>query len=53
MVRVPAKLQGELGASELKGTVLGIVAKGSITWVKVRFARKGEHLFRPQDLEAA
>lgn len=52
-VRVPAKLQGELGASELKGTVIGIVYRGSITWVKVKLARKGEHLFRPQDLEAA
>jgi hypothetical protein len=52
-VRVPAKLQSQLGAPVLKGTVMGIVKKGSVTWVKVKIARKGEHMFRPQDLEAA
>jgi hypothetical protein len=53
IVRVPAKRQAKLGAAELRGTVQGIVAKGSVTWVKVKLARLGEHLFRPQDLEAA
>lgn len=53
LVRVPAKLQEKLGAEEAKGTVLGIVPKGSITWVRVKIAGLGEHLFRPQDLEVA
>lgn len=53
LVRVPAKLQSKLGAGEVRGTVLGVVPKGSITWVRVKVAGLGEYLFRPQDLEAA
>jgi len=49
-VRVPASRQKRLGATELKGTVLGVVVKGSVAWVKVKITGKGEHLFRPQDL---
>ena len=51
-VRVPTKLQDKLGA-QVSGTVIGFRPKGKVTWVRVKLARKGEFLFRPQDLAAA
>lgn len=49
-VRVPAKLQKKLG-NEVDGTVLSVVMKKGITWVRVKLLKSlGEYDFRPQDL---
>lgn len=49
-VTVPSRLQQTLGDT-IEGTVVGLVPKGSsVTLVKVKVPRRGDHLFRPQDL---
>lgn len=54
-VRVPAKLQDELGGAVRLGVVQSVYKSGSITWVTVKLNGKAgvTHNFRPQDLSAA
>lgn len=54
-VRVPAKLQEQLGGATRLGVVQSVYKRGSITWVKVKLNGKAglTHDFRPQDLSAA
>ena len=49
-VRVPAPRREAIGGAEVVGRITGMSREGMVLWVSVKIPRRGEFLFRPQDL---